>query len=270
MMKTWLTRRPVRSPVSLLVTSASNSSVCRLPFISSAALPACTSSTALAAEAWLCGVDDLQPGDVEPGLLRRRDDPSAGADQYRRDQALRRRVERAPQRGFVTGMRDRGQRRRDLAGLGDQALILVAIGSGTPRMADFGGERAGLSHFRGHFCGAVRRRDPVPRPAPLRSAWAWLRERKRPAFRVGAGGAARRRMIRQHPADAFVAGERFAFERAGRGQNAVELLPRDRRRLRLQNALDRGDGLVPVEKRSMKNCSLTLALNCQSVVPSRL
>ena len=57
-------------------------------------------------------------------------------------------------------------------------------------------------------------------------------------------------MIREHPADAFVAGERFAFERAGRGQDTVELLQRDRRRLRLQNALDRGDGLRGVMHRA--------------------
>ena len=56
MMKTWLMRRAVRMPVSLLTTSAINSSVCRLPFISASASPLRTSSTAFAAEAWLCGV----------------------------------------------------------------------------------------------------------------------------------------------------------------------------------------------------------------------
>ena len=55
MMKTWLIRRAVRRPVSLATTSLISSSVCRLPFIRSSALPARTSSTALAAAAWLCG-----------------------------------------------------------------------------------------------------------------------------------------------------------------------------------------------------------------------
>jgi hypothetical protein len=48
-------RRAVRRPVSRFTTSAINSSVCRAPFISASALPARTSSTALAAAAWLCG-----------------------------------------------------------------------------------------------------------------------------------------------------------------------------------------------------------------------
>ena len=40
MMKTWLTRRAVRRPVSRATTSPISSSVCRLPFIRSSALPA--------------------------------------------------------------------------------------------------------------------------------------------------------------------------------------------------------------------------------------
>ena len=39
MRKTWLMRRPVRRPVSRATTAPSSSSVCRLPFISSSALP---------------------------------------------------------------------------------------------------------------------------------------------------------------------------------------------------------------------------------------
>ena len=59
MTKTWLMRRPVRSPVSRFVTSASSSSECRLPFISSSALPVRTSSTAFSAAAWLCGTSTI-------------------------------------------------------------------------------------------------------------------------------------------------------------------------------------------------------------------
>ena len=46
--------RAVRMPVSRATTAPINSSVCRLPFIRASALPSRTSSTALAAESWLC------------------------------------------------------------------------------------------------------------------------------------------------------------------------------------------------------------------------
>ena len=59
MTKTWLTRRPVRSPVSRFITSESSSSVCRLPFIRRSALPVRTSSTAFSAAAWLCGTSTI-------------------------------------------------------------------------------------------------------------------------------------------------------------------------------------------------------------------
>ena len=59
MTKQWLTRRAVRSPVSRLTTAPISSSVCRLPFISASALPSRTSSTALSADAWLCGVSTI-------------------------------------------------------------------------------------------------------------------------------------------------------------------------------------------------------------------
>ena len=52
-------RRAVRRPVSRFTTAAISSSVCRLPFISASALPSRTSSTAFAAEAWLCGASTI-------------------------------------------------------------------------------------------------------------------------------------------------------------------------------------------------------------------
>ena len=55
MMKQWLMRRPVRSPVSRLTTAAISSSVCRLPFISISARPSRARRTAVSAEATLCG-----------------------------------------------------------------------------------------------------------------------------------------------------------------------------------------------------------------------
>ena len=54
MMKQWLIRRSVRSPLSCATTAPISSSVCRLPFIRASALPSRTSATALAAELWLC------------------------------------------------------------------------------------------------------------------------------------------------------------------------------------------------------------------------
>src|ERR687897_84947 len=62
MMNTWLIRRSVRRPVSFRTTSAISSSVCRLPFIRASASPLRTISTALAAEAWLCGASTRRYG----------------------------------------------------------------------------------------------------------------------------------------------------------------------------------------------------------------
>jgi hypothetical protein len=59
MMKTWLIRRSVLSPVSRDATAARSSSECKLPFIRTSPLPARTSSTAFAAEAWLWGVSTI-------------------------------------------------------------------------------------------------------------------------------------------------------------------------------------------------------------------
>src|SRR5262245_2350264 len=59
MTNTWLMRRPVRRPVSRLVTAARISSECRLPFIKSWARPERTISTAISAAAWLCGASTI-------------------------------------------------------------------------------------------------------------------------------------------------------------------------------------------------------------------
>ena len=59
MMKTWLTRRSVRSPPTFAVTLRINSSVCRLPFIRASPLPAWIISTAFAAAASLCGASTI-------------------------------------------------------------------------------------------------------------------------------------------------------------------------------------------------------------------
>jgi hypothetical protein len=63
MMKQWLSRRAVRSPVSRLTTSAISSSVWRLPFISASACPLRTSPTALAADSWLYAESTWRNGD---------------------------------------------------------------------------------------------------------------------------------------------------------------------------------------------------------------
>src|SRR5262245_5237750 len=59
MTNTWLIRRAVRNPVLLEATSRMSSSVCRLPFINSSPLDSCTSATALAAAASLCGASTI-------------------------------------------------------------------------------------------------------------------------------------------------------------------------------------------------------------------
>ena len=59
MTKQWLMRRAVRMPVSRATTAPISSSVWRLPFISASASPSRTSSTAFAAESWLCGASTI-------------------------------------------------------------------------------------------------------------------------------------------------------------------------------------------------------------------
>ena len=80
MMKTWLMRRPVRSPVSRWSTAASSSSEWRLPFISSSALPLRTSSTAFSAAAWLWATSTISnPSDDQIEALTQRPDLVLGA-----------------------------------------------------------------------------------------------------------------------------------------------------------------------------------------------
>ena len=96
MTKQWLMRRAVRSPVSRLTTAPISSSVCRLPFISASALPSRTSSTAAAAEAWLCGASTISKPEISmPCCLGHRLDARARPDQDRRDQARLRRIDGA-------------------------------------------------------------------------------------------------------------------------------------------------------------------------------
>jgi hypothetical protein len=65
MMKAWLMRRSVRSPVPVRTTAPISSSVCRLPFISISALPSRASRTAIGGGVAVRGVHDLVAGDVE-------------------------------------------------------------------------------------------------------------------------------------------------------------------------------------------------------------
>ena len=71
MMKTWLIRRSVLSPVSRRATSASSSSVCRLPFISELGLARADQLDRLGrGRVAVRHVDDLDAADVDPQLLR--------------------------------------------------------------------------------------------------------------------------------------------------------------------------------------------------------
>ena len=108
MTKQWLMRRAVRMPVSRATTAPISSSVCRLPFISASARPQRTSSTALAAESWLCAeATMLERRDVEPGALGDVADPRRRSDQDRLQQAQPGRFHRALERDRIAGMRDR-------------------------------------------------------------------------------------------------------------------------------------------------------------------
>src|SRR5208282_2518142 len=87
MMKQWLIRRSVRIPVAPDTTAPISSSVWRLPFMSASAFPARTSSTAFAADAWLCCASTSSASDVETDLFGGPADTLDGTDQYRFNQA---------------------------------------------------------------------------------------------------------------------------------------------------------------------------------------
>ena len=126
MTKQWLMRRAVRMPVSRDTTAPISSSVCRLPFIRASARPARTSSTALAAESWLCSAStSSKPAMSSPALGGHLADARRRSDQDRLDQAQPRGFDRAFQRNLVAGMGDRRRDRRMLAGALDQPLVLL-------------------------------------------------------------------------------------------------------------------------------------------------
>jgi hypothetical protein len=100
------------NPVSLRMTSAISSSVCRLPLMSAATFPACTGSTAFSAAAWLCGWSTTKGGDVEAKRCGKLPDPRLGPDQDRLDDLRRRGLDHASRRHLVAGVRDRRAHRR--------------------------------------------------------------------------------------------------------------------------------------------------------------
>ena len=125
MMKTWLMRRPVRSPVSRATTAPSSSSVCRLPFISSSASPSRTSSTAFAAAAWLCGASTMRTAaEVDARVPRDLADLRGRADEDRRDQSLLAGLDRAGQRRRLARMRHGGRHRLEAAAPLEQLFVL--------------------------------------------------------------------------------------------------------------------------------------------------
>ena len=130
MMKTWLMRRPVRSPVSRATTAPSSSSVCRLPFISSSALPLRTSSTAFAAAAWLCGASTIRVlPEVDAGRCGDLRDLRGRADEDRRDQSqLRRLRSRRPAPVSRTDARPRSGSARRLVAALQQLFVLSGSG----------------------------------------------------------------------------------------------------------------------------------------------
>ena len=129
MTKTWLMRRPVRSPASRATTAPSNSSVWRLPFMRSSACPVRTSSTAFAAAPWLCGVSTIvHPIEGESRLTGDLRDFGGRTDEDRDDQPFLRRLERAGKRRRFAGMHDRGRHRRERTAALQQLLVLACSG----------------------------------------------------------------------------------------------------------------------------------------------
>ena len=129
MMKTWLIRRAVRSPVLDDVTARISSSVCRLPFISISPLPSRTSSTPFAAAASLCGASTSSIfADIEAMFAGDVLDLGARADQSWNDDPELGGLDRAAQRGLVAGMHDNRLGRRNLLGPCDQAIVFGADG----------------------------------------------------------------------------------------------------------------------------------------------
>ena len=127
MTKTWLMRRPVRIPVSRFTTSASNSSVCKLPFISSSALPVRTSSTAFSAAAWLCGTSMIS----KPPRSREKDWATLRILSFGPTRiglmSFLGRLERAFKRRLVTWMRHGGRKGGLLLRRCDQAIVFFVL-----------------------------------------------------------------------------------------------------------------------------------------------
>ena len=176
MRKTWLIRRAVRRPVSLATTSLISSSVCRLPFISSSALPARTSSTALAAAAWLCGTSTSSSCPMSsPNCCATSRILSAGPTRIGTISLASAASTRAAQRALVAGMRHRARDRRDAAGaIQHQPIAVVPLDAGRGQRDRRGRELLGRRDHRGHpvehglpvlvDAGAVEQHDPFRRP----------------------------------------------------------------------------------------------------------
>ena len=126
MTKQWLIRRSVRMPVSRATTAAISSSVCRLPFISAAALPSRTNATALAAESWLCAASTIgRPAMSMPWRAATSRMRAGGPTRIGSIRRSLRASTAPPERHLVARMRHRGDDRRQLLRRVDQTQILV-------------------------------------------------------------------------------------------------------------------------------------------------
>ena len=103
-------RRPVRSPVSRATTAASSSSVCRLPFISSSALPCRTSSTAFARRTMAVrSIDDQRFAEVDSRCLAISSIFAAGPTSIGAIKSQLSGLDRSGERRFLTRMCDGGR-----------------------------------------------------------------------------------------------------------------------------------------------------------------
>ena len=127
MMKTWLIRRAVRRPVDEDVTARINSSVCRLPFISSSPLACVNELDGLGRRGVAVRhVDDLEAADVEAELLARSLRSCApvrpGSGTMIRAAAA---STRAAQRGLIARMHHDGGRGRNVLRARNQAVVFA-------------------------------------------------------------------------------------------------------------------------------------------------
>ena len=107
------------------VTARMSSSVWRLPFISSSALPSWISCTACGGRLAMANVDELERPDIEIMLPGNGFDPLGGTDENRNEVSFAGRT--TAERALVAWVHHGAPHRRDLLGAIDQAIIFRLV-----------------------------------------------------------------------------------------------------------------------------------------------